>query len=258
MTDTTPLDRAQAAMAAAPDDPAPRLRWYGALSAAELVLLLDHEPDGDRIAPRVFDLDDGPVVLAFDRETRLTAFTGAPAPYAALPGRALAGMLAGQGLGLGINLGTAHAELLPAAAVDWWAETLTPAPEPVQIRPEAITAPRALPDALVATLDARLADAAGLAAGAILAGLRHADGSDTLLLAVLDARPGAEPALARAIAEALRFSGLDEAALDLAFLAADHPAAARLSRLGLRIDLPDPAPETPVPLHDTDAPPRLR
>ncbi|TCO73910.1 SseB family protein [Rhodovulum euryhalinum] len=258
MTDPTPLDLAHRALAAAPDDPAPRLRWYGALAAAELVVLLEREAEEGRLAPRVFALDEGPVVLAFDRESRLTDFTGAPAPYAALPGRALAGMLAGQGLGLGVNLGTEAAELLPASAVVWWAEALAPAPEAQNLRAEAVTPPPGLSEPLLAALDSRLAGVAGLASGAWLGGLCHADGGRGLLLAFVDARPGAEPVLARAIGEAVRFCGLAEAALDVGFVRADDPVAARLARIGLRIELPAPEPARPVPLADPDAPPRLR
>ena len=46
-------------------------------------------------------------MLVFDREDRLTDFVGQPAPYAALSGRAIAQMLAGQGIGLGLNLDVA-------------------------------------------------------------------------------------------------------------------------------------------------------
>ncbi|GAA0299150.1 SseB family protein [Rhodovulum strictum] len=257
MTAATSLDLAHRAMTAAPDDPAPRLRWYGALAASELLVLLDREPTGDSLAPHVFQLETGPVVLAFDDAARLTDFTGAPAPYAALPGRALAAMLAGQGLGLGINLGTPDGELLPASAIDWWADMLAPAPEPGALARGAITPPPDLPAPLIAALGRCLATAAGLAACACLAGLRRDDGSDGLLLAFLDPVPDAQPALARAAAEALRFSGLDQASLDIAFLAAGHPDAARLARLGFRIDLTPPAAPAP-PQPDPDAPPRLR
>ncbi|SIO55018.1 SseB protein N-terminal domain-containing protein [Rhodovulum sp. ES.010] len=260
MTEPTPLDRAHAAMAAAPDDPAARLRYLGLLAASELVLLLDREAEEDRIVPAVFPLDEGRFVLAFDRETRLTAFTGAPAPYAAMPGRALADLLAGQGLGLAVNPGAAAHDLLPPDAVAWWAETLAPAPAPLQLDPEALTAPGALPEALLAALDCHLAKAGALAPRAWLAGIRYAGGGSGLLLAFEEARPGAEAALARLVAEALRFSGLEAGALDVTFIARDGKLAGALARRGLRIDLaaPGPAAAAPRPARAADAPPRLR
>lgn len=261
MSQPTPLDLAHGAMTATPDDPAPRLRYYGALAGTELFVLLEREAEDDRIiAPRVFAPEDaGPLVLAFDRETRLTDFTGAPAPYAALPGRALAPLLAGQGLGLGLNLGTDRAEILPASAIAWWADTLAaPAPEPVQLTPQALCPPAELPRDLLAALDTRLAAMAGLAQAAWLTGIRYAGQGQGLLLVLVAPVPGAEDALAQSVAEALRFSGLDEGSLDLAFRAEGDPLIARLAQIGLRIELPDLDPVTPVPLHDPDAPPRLR
>ncbi|BAQ68105.1 hypothetical protein NHU_00939 [Rhodovulum sulfidophilum] len=255
----SPLDRAHAAMTAAPEDPALRLVYYGRLAATELVLLLDREAeDDDLIAPSVFDLEEGRVVLAFADEGRLTDFTGAPSPYAAMPGRRLAEMLTAEGLGLGIDLGGETAELLPPEAVAWWAEMLAATPETLDLVPEALTPPGDLPAPLLTALDTCLAGMGGLAARAWLAGLRHPDGATSLLLAFLDPAEGAEPALARAVSEAVRFSGLETAALDLAFFPASGPMAAHLARLGLRIDLPAPEPMTETPLADPDAPPRLR
>jgi len=258
MTDPTPLDLAHRAMTAAPEETAARLRYFGALSAGELFLLLEREPDDERIEPQVFDIDEGRVVLAFDREDRLTDFTGAPSPYAALPGRTLAALLAGQGLGLCVNLGTEAGELLPADAVDWWAETLATAPEEMDLRPEALSPPGDMPEMLLAALDRCLVAAAGLAQGARLAGIRYGAGEAGHLLAFLDTAPGAEAALARAVADALRFSGLEEGALDIAFFTSGDPMADTLTRVGLQIDLPAPVRETARPVADPDAPPRLR
>ena len=52
MTETTPLDQAHAAMEAAPEDDAARLRFFERLADSELFILLDKEPEGDRIAGR--------------------------------------------------------------------------------------------------------------------------------------------------------------------------------------------------------------
>ncbi|MBN2905793.1 MAG: SseB family protein [Rhodobacteraceae bacterium] len=258
MTEPTPLDLAHQAMQATPEDVTARLRYYGALAAQELFVLLAREAEGAHIAPQVFELDEGPVVLAFDSEARLGDFTGAPAPYAALPGRALAAMLAGQGLGLGVNLGADTGELLAADAVAWWAETLAPKARQMHAQPKELTPPSGLPEALLHALDARLGAAAGLAGGAWLAGVRYRGGGQGHLLAFLDIAPGAEDSLARLVDEALRFSGIEAGALDVAFLATGDAITTRLARVGLRIELPEPQIETPLPITDPDAPPRLR
>ena len=125
MTETTALDTAHAAMLADPQNDAARLRFFERLADSELFLMLTEEAMGENISPEVFDVADGRFVLAFDREERLAQFAGRPVPYVALSGRVLSGMLAGQGIGLGLNLETAPSSMLvPAEALGWLAETL--------------------------------------------------------------------------------------------------------------------------------------
>lgn len=256
----TLLDAAHAAVSADPENEALRLRFFERLADGEMVVLLEREAAGESLEPKVFDLEDGPVVLVFDREERLASFTGGIAPYAALPGRVIAGLLKGQGIGLGVNLGVAPSSmLLPPEALDWLAETLEGGPEEVEAQPEEFVAPR-VPEALVTALDAKLARAGGLAAGAVLAGVVYRGGRRGHMLAFLDAAPGAEGALARAISEALVFSGLEAGELDVAFLAQGEPAATAMARVGLRFDLPvAEAPAAPgAPGMDPTRPPKLR
>lgn len=258
--DDTPLDRAVRAMAAAPEDDAARLRFHERLADAELFLLLAEEADGDHIAPQIFDTEEGRFLAAFDREDRLAAFAGGIAPYAALPGRGLAAMLAGQGIGLVLNPGTDAETLVAAEALDWLVSALAPRPDRTEARPRALHPPAALPAALLSALDAKLALLAGRAEAAWLAEAEHEAGHRTPLLVFVAAAPDSEPALAQAVAEALRFSGLDEATLDVAFLAAGDPLTGALARVGLRYDLPQPpAPAVRRPPgSDPDAPPILR
>ena len=256
----TALDAAYAEMAAAPDEEdAPRLRFYGRLAEGEAFLLLEREAEGDVVEPRLFDLEEGPVALIFDREHRVAEFTGGPAPYAAMPGRVAVGLLAGRGIGLGVNLGVAPSSiLLPAEAVDWLASTVAAVPQEAEGVPEEVRAPAGLPEPLLRALDAKLASAAGLARLAYLAGVTYRGGRRTHLLAFVGAVPGAEPALARAAAEALTFSGVEAGTLDVAFLRAADPAAGRLARVGLRFDLPEPPVARGPSAPGSDGPPRLR
>lgn len=257
----TPLDTAHAAMMAAPDDDAPRLQFYARLAETELVLLLAGTPDGDRIAPEIFDVEGGRFALVFDREDRLADFTGRQVPCASLSGRALAQMLAGQGIGLGLNLQVAPSEMLiPAEAVDWLVATLGHGPVLDEARIDEVHAPRGLPEAVLTALDRKLATAAGLARLAYLAGVTYAGGGRGHVLAIVDPVPGAETAIATAIGEALTFSGVEAGHLDVLFLRAADPLAARLARIGLRFDLPVPdvAQAPGAPGMDPDRPPRLR
>ena len=257
----TPLDAAHATMEAAPDDTIARLAFYDCLAGTELFLALVAEAADGAAEPRIFEIADGPTVAVFDSEARLAEFAGGETPYLALSGRALADMLAGQGLTLGLNLGVApSAMLIPPEALDWFAETLANAPEEAQARLTEVTPPGTLPETLIAALDRKLAGAAGLARFAYLAGAVYEGGGRGHLLALIDPAPGAEAALASALSETLTFSGIEAGQLDIAFFAASDPMAARLARVGLRFDLPEPTrPESAAPPgSDPDRPPRLR
>lgn len=260
MAESTPLDAAHAAMTAAPGDTGARLAFYERLAATELFLLLAEEAAGARLSPETVELEGTTCVMVFDREARLTALTGRAAPYAALSGRTVAVMLDGQGLGLALNPGVApSAFVMPAPAVAWLAEAVSHVPERIDLRMRAFHPPAVLPEALLRGLDARLATAGGLARTACLAEVTHADGTRGGMLAFLDALPGAEPALARLVAEALALSGQETAVLDVGFLRADEPAARRLLKVALRFDLPQPrTPPERGPGTDPATPPRLR
>jgi hypothetical protein len=261
MSIVTLLDAAHAAVSANPDDEGARLRFYERLADGEVFLLLEREAKGQVLDPRVFDIEGGPVVLVFDREERLAEFSGGIAPYAALPGRVVAGMLKGQGIGLGVNLGVAPSEmLLPPEALDWLAEALEGGPEEAEAVPEEFLAP-SVPQALLAGLDAKLARAAGLAAEAVLCGVIYRGGRRGHLLAFVDAAEGAEGALARAVREALVFSGIEAGELDVSFLRGDAPVVDVMGRVGLRFDLgvvEEAKAERAAPGMDKARPPRLK
>lgn len=261
----TELDRAYAAMDSSPEADGAAMAFYRVLAGTELFLMLGAEAgEGDEISPEVFEVEGASFVLGFDREARLAEFAGREVPYVGLSGRALASMLAGQGLGLALNPEVApSAMLLDAAAIGWLAEMLSGGPETHEARIEEILPPAGLPEALLPALDARLASAAGLAPSAYLVGVAFEGGARGHLLGFVDALPGAEEALAQAVREALVFSGLEAAALEVGFFRASDSMAAALARHGLRFDLPEPpearsATSRPAPGSDPNSPPRLR
>ncbi len=257
----TGLDVADAAMAAAPEDDAARLRYYGKLADAELYLLLADEAGDEDVTPELITEAGVSYAVAFDREERLSAYAGSVAFHAAVPGRALAQILSGQGLGLALNPRIApSARLLPPEALGWLADTLAHAPQEASDRPVALHPPSGLPENLLAALDEKLASAKGLAREAWLARVEYQDGREGPLLAFIDPALAAEKALATAVGEALTFSGLEEGAIDVTFLPASSEIALRLTRVGLRLTLPEtsvPAgPKTPG--LDPAKPPKLR
>jgi hypothetical protein len=260
----TPLDIAFAAMEAAPESDAARLRFYDVLASSELFLMLAREAEGEQIEPELFDLGDARFVLVFDREERMSGFAGRTVPYVALSGRALARMLVGQGIGLAWYAESGASEtVLPPEAMSWLVDTLENGPQEAEARPERLSAPRGLPEALLTALDGKLATAAGLADKAWLAEVIYEGGGRGHLLGITGAAEGAERALAGAVNEALLFSGLEAGALDVVFVKDSDPLAAELARVGLRFDLPEPAKprvevERPAPGSDPEKPPILR
>lgn len=255
-TKASPLDQAQA-RANAGGEPE-RLAFFRLLAQTPLFVLLESEAQGEVLEPRTFDLDEGPLVLAFDSQERLAAMGAGPQSYAELPGRVLARLLADQGLGLGLNLasGGASEQLLPPPAMAWLAGMLDARIE-TRLAPLATLSP---PDpALEAALRAILAQAPPAWGGSARAlWVCSCEGRGLLLVEGAAARD--EPALARALAEALAFAGQGPGgAVEITFAAADG-----LAGVATRIDwpprapLPETAPRSTAPGMDTSRPPILR
>ncbi|MFN3276735.1 MAG: SseB family protein [Paracoccus sp. (in: a-proteobacteria)] len=234
---TTPFHQADAPL---------RARMLSRLADTELVVALTREPVADRIELRLFPLEGTQVALACDAEDRLAGFFGAPVAYAGLPGRVLAGLLKSEGAGLLVNPGHPSEMLLDAAMLDWLTGALAAAPEQAEARLR-LTAPApATVAALAEPLGARLTDLRGLIAGAALAGV--AEGGHVLLVAGAD--PDRQPAIAKALAEALAFLPPQPGGVDISFSDATPPANA------LRFDLT--IPEAPAAPPRPKGPPILR
>ncbi|MFZ1727563.1 MAG: SseB family protein [Albidovulum sp.] len=261
----TALDRAHGAMETAPEDDAARLAFYQTIANAELFLLLESEPVGVEVAPKLFELESGRFVMAFDLEERLAEFCDKPVPYAALPGRVIAGALAGQDIGIGLNLGVAPSafQMVPAALA-WLVGTLAQGPHVTQARPLAFSPPDGVPITLLKALELRLAQLAGLARAAYLVQAHYEGGRKGHMLAFEGARDETQDALAKAVSETLVFSGIDAAELDVTFLGASHPVPADLLRVAHRIEmptgngLPEPVHTPSAPGMDPNRPPRLK
>lgn len=262
MTPATVLDTAHDALQTGGE--AEARQFYRLLADAPLCLLLMKDPEGEALEPQVFELSDGPVILAFDSEDRLAAFQDGPVPYASLPGRIIAAQMAGQGLWLGLNLGTGAASetLLPPEAMDHLLTLLDVSPEETEARAESFVAP-VMPKALDAALRFAMAGVAGLAAAAVLVGVVYEGRGRGHVLALVGTTPEARPALARAMAEALSFAGLEAATLDVTFLEPDSAVLGQMLRVGQVYEVPEPMAAQPAPIpaapgSDPSKPPRLR
>lgn len=253
----TALDLAHAAHAEDPENVGLRLRFHERILDSELIVPLTAPPDGDRVEPQVFALSDGPVVLAFDRDDRMAEFLGAPADFAAMTGRRLVALLAGHGTGLALNLGAPSAALLPAEAVDWLARIAAEAVPETSARAQDIGPAGIVPRSLLEALAMKLGAMADRLGSAHLASARLGDGPPGLLLGLVGVPEAVRPAMAAAVAEAVRFSGLDQTVLDVTFPAEGSPLAAAVAREGLRLEMPaPPAPAASEPAEPK--PPRLR
>lgn len=251
------LDLAFAEMALT--DSAQSARFYQILAETPLFLILEHEASGENITPRVFDLPDGAIVLAFDSEERLGDWADGAVPYAMLPGRVIAQQLASLGIGLGLNFGAVSQTILPPEAMVWLTEMLDVAPEPMDARIETVLPLGPMPPALMAALD--MGFAAGLAQGAYLAAVRYQSGGQGHILGFMGAT--AEAALTRAVAERLVFSNLEAGALDVTFVQAGSKLADMLAARGQALPIPalilPEAPNArPAPGSDPDRPPLLK
>ena len=258
----TPLDIAHAAMEGAPDDASLRLGFYERLADAELFLMLEEEAKDNSARPLVFKTSDGPVALVFDREERLAEFVDTPTPFVALSGRRIAKILAGEGIGLGLNLGVASSSMLmPAATVDWLQEVLGTKSIETNATPNELSTPKGLPEALISALDTKLANMSGVAAAAYLVGATYTDGQKSHMLAMVDVPTSARDGVAEAISEALVFSGIEAGQLDVTFLELDDTNIAGFAKVGLKFEIPElilpAAPKPLAPGMDPKSPPKL-
>lgn len=236
----------------APD--ALRARIMSQLADTQLFVTLAGEPADDRVQLRMLPAEGFEFALACDSEERLSAFWQGPAAYVALPGRAVAQMLAKAGKALLVNPGQPSEMLLDAQALAWLESALEAAPDvldpqaPPQLQ---APAPEAV-EALLAPLTERAAGFAGLARRMALAGAVWQDGRQGHLLLIGGTRPAHREALAKSLAEFLSFLPAVPGGVDLGFAERELPEGAVV------IDVPAPAPPPAAPRRDPDAPPRLR
>ena len=260
----TELDQRYAALLSGGD--AEGMAFYRALADAEWFVLLEAEAQGEVMTPRVFDLADGPVLLAFDSEERLAGFSDQVLPFAALPGRVVAGQMVGQGpesenrLALGLNLGSGAASevILPPEALDWLVAMLDQAaPQAMALRVAAFETP-SVPGAVLGTLAGALVGVAR----AYVVGVRYDGGRRGQMLVLTGVEAAAEGKVLRAVTEALAFSGLDASALDTVFRDAGDALLARLAGVALVLEgevAAEVVPEVPSgPGMDPGRPPILK
>ena len=253
----TPLD----ALCAAPFHDLPdaaRARALNRLADTEIFVALARDPEGDRVELRLFDLPTGRMAVAADTEDRLAAFFAEPVAHVALPGRALAAMLAAEGVALMVNPSAPSEMLLDPAMLGWLAQALQSAPAEDQAGPAQLTAPAPeMVAALAEPLAARLTDMAGLVDGAALVAAEWPEGARGHLIVLSGVAEDHRPLIAKALAELIAFLPPLPQPCDVAF---DLPTPDSALRLQLDPIAPEPAPKSAprAPGSDPDKPPILR
>lgn len=224
------------------------------LADTELFAALVREPAEGQAELQIFDLPEGPVALACDREERLAGFVGGPVAYVALPGRVLAAALAAEGQGLLVNPGQVSQMLLDNGTLAWLTRALEARPSfAPDAAPERVTAPDpAVVAALAGPVSLRLGDMADLVGRAALFASTYADGRRNHTLLLLGVAEPHREALAKAFAELLAFLPEQPGGVDLGFADSAVPA------LAVVLEPPAPEVEAPAPQRDPKAPPRLR
>lgn len=259
MTEPTLLDLAYASPDA--DEPS-RRRFYALLLETTLFAPVHEAPETEPLRPRVFELSEGPIALAFDRDDRAAEFFGRPVPYAALQGRDLIDASAERGLGLGVNLGASSATLLGAEAVAWLAANAAASVsgEPVGAG-SAIAPPAGAAEAAALALGREAERWPGVIAELWLVRVRAAGETRGGLVAI--ARPGAAAAAAekgiaaRLGAAAAPFAEADEP-IAIAIVREGDAALAAARRQGARLAPLDRSDPAPPPAPPPQGPPRLR
>ena len=214
-----------------------RARMLSRLADTELAVALEREPAHDQVELRMFDLDGTRMALACDAEDRLAGFFGQPVAYAAMPGRVLASLLRADGAGLLVNPGHPSEMMLDVAMLDWLTGALEAAPEEAEEHLRLAAPDAETVGALSDPLAERLADLRGLVAGAALVGV--VGGGHLLLIA--GAPTDRQPAIAKALAEALAFLPPQPGGVDISFAETPPPPGALL------FDLTPPQAEPPAP-----------
>jgi hypothetical protein len=213
------------------------LRFYEGFAAQRLIVPVEEGGAGATARPLTLALETGDVALAFDTETRFTAFIGAPTEFVAMTGAELARALSPLGIGAALNPGVAPGEtVLDAEALAWIAEH-TGAEVAVEEMPGGTrVGPPVNPEvALLEALGTRLTEMAGHIAEAWLLGATAPEGGDAYLCVL---RPVGEAAsLTGEIAAEITRTGQIRAARPFSVAVAGEPslllAAARRVGIGL-------------------------
>ena len=260
MTRQTRIDLAFEAMSADGDSQTHRMAFFEAVADAELIILLKEQALEMVLNLENLESAGKTFAVVFDTDGRLAEYASATAHYAALPGRKLVKMLAGQGVGIALNPGVAPSSYLIAPqAVEWLASVVREEPEGVEQRIISVGPPASSTSALVTALDRKFSSFEGMAKQAVLASVVYLNGEHGNIVAFVDPIRDAETALAQAVYDVLKFNSAS-GNWSVGHFASSSSISTMLTKKGLVFDLPkarEPKSRS-APGSDPDNPPRLR
>ena len=239
----TALERAIVMLENNSDDPVRFAAVLQRLADSELFLALDVDINGPDLNPKVVYLKEQEYVAVYDTELRLEESIGGGVEYLALSGRVLIQMLADKSTGIALNPGTAAiGYIFEPETLQWLVMSLEEKPEKMAQKITEVSSPAKISSKALDALSAKLTSAQGLADYACLVEATDILDNKNPLLCFVGSVPNSEPNLAKLVNEYLQFSDHNGDPWDVTYLDPAHGLVEKILNVGLRFDLPKPAP----------------
>ena len=254
MTDT-PLDIIIKKIAAS-DIVDNRLILFRRFLETELFILID---DPENPKPKLMQIDQGVILLAFDLEEKLIDFAGESSFFISMSGRRLISQNASIGIAVNLN-NSGGGYILTDEVIEWLMKNTQVTKEVLQSTTNEIASPSIITEQFVELLDEALAASFGLAEYAILVQDLTKLKSKSLLLIFVGSVKLYHDALAQQASEAFSLSGIQDIILDITFCKSEDELVKKALLVGLRFDLPqiEKPSEPKAPGMDPTKPPLLR
>lgn len=255
------LQMAHSAMVRAPDDTARRITYFERFAASTLVLALQDAGQGDEVSPMTLHADGTPYLLAFETEEDLATYLQHQTEFVTLQGRDVVAMCRGQNVGVAMGLhNPEHAFLIDPETLDWLVQVLMAEGQTIETKITSLHPMTGLtPDELTRLVE-QLRTLTGLADHACLLVAKYDDDTTQPVVFFVDALDAAMPILTQTISEYRSFSAIQTDVWDVTFCKTSDPIYAKVSQVGLKLDIPkaEPALQVSIPGADPNKPPILR
>ena len=233
-----------------------RLILFRRFLETELFILIDGPENPD---PKLMQIDEGMIMLAFDLEEKLIDFAGENSFFISMSGRRLISQNASIGIAVNLN-NSGGGYILTNEVIEWLMKNTQATKEVLQRNTNEIASPSIITERFVELLDEALAASFGLAECAILVQDLTKSEAKNLLLIFVGSVEFYHTALAQQVSEAFSLSGIQDLILDITFCNSEDELVKKALLVGLRFDLPqiEKSSEPKAPGTDPKKPPLLR